>query len=49
MAGRGRAVRVRESLTINLSACKYDVLREVAHSLGYEVLEDEVRSGTRRT
>lgn len=26
---------------INLTSCKYDVLREVAASLGYSVIEDE--------
>ncbi|GLI60422.1 hypothetical protein VaNZ11_002574 [Volvox africanus] len=41
MSGSKKTRDVRDALLVNLSACKYPLVREAAERMGYEVVEDE--------
>ncbi|GFR48275.1 hypothetical protein Agub_g10141, partial [Astrephomene gubernaculifera] len=41
MSSGKKSREVRDSLLVNLSACRYPLVREAAERLGYEVAEDE--------
>ncbi|GIL85398.1 hypothetical protein Vretifemale_13942, partial [Volvox reticuliferus] len=41
MSGNKKTRDVRDALLVNMSACKYPLVREAAERMGYEVVEDE--------